>query len=77
MSKETVEQQNKHGTNNAKGTFIVNILFQQNATWQGNILWLETNKKQNFRSVLEMIRLMDEVLIESTEDEKPRGWEQA
>lgn len=50
----------------AKCTFEVSVKFQQNSTWQGQILWAEKNKRQNFRSVLEMLRLMDEALAEGT-----------
>jgi hypothetical protein len=45
-----------------KATFIIKILYRQNATWQGNIQWLEENKSQNFRSDLEMLKLIDEAL---------------
>ena len=43
-------------------TFEMRILFRQNASWQGELLWLEKNARQNFRSVLEMITLMDSAL---------------
>lgn len=48
----------------AKATFILHIKFRQNATWQGSINWVEENKTQNFRSTLEMIKLIDEALDE-------------
>ena len=72
-----MKQPEKQEPNSSKGTFVVNVQFRQNATWQGNILWMEENRKQNFRSVLEMIRLMDEALLESDEDEKPNSWDLA
>lgn len=60
-----------------KATFILHIKFRQNATWQGSINWVEENKTQNFRSTLEMVKLIDEALDEkgssikiSWEDEK-------
>jgi len=43
----------------SKGTFIVQILNCQNATWQGTINWVEENKTQPFRSTLELIKLID------------------
>ena len=43
-------------------SFIVNILQQQNASWQGTITWVDENKTQNFRSALELIRLIDSTL---------------
>ena len=61
----------EHGTR--KATFEVSVKFQQNSTWQGQILWAEKNAKQSFRSVLEMLRLMDEAL--SDEAASTASWE--
>ncbi len=44
------------------GTFIVNIKRQENASWQGELTWADTNQKMNFRSTLELIKMMDEAL---------------
>ena len=49
-----------------KQTFLVEVVDQQNASWQGSINWLNRNKKESFRSALEMIRLMDSALTESS-----------
>lgn len=43
-------------------TFAVKILFRQNASWQGSITWLDTGQEESFRSVLELILLMDSAL---------------
>ena len=43
-------------------SFIINILHQQNSSWQGTITWLNEDKTQNFRSALELIRLIDSTL---------------
>lgn len=43
-------------------TFSLTILFRQNNTWHGTITWLDTSKTQNFRSVLELIALLDSAL---------------
>lgn len=43
-------------------TFAVRILFRQNASWQGSVTWLEGNREESFRSVLELIFLMDSAL---------------
>jgi len=43
-------------------TFAVRILFRQNASWQGSVTWLEGDSSQSFRSVLELILLMDSAL---------------
>ncbi len=45
-----------------KATFVVQVQFRQNATWQGTITWTDEKKTQRFRSTLEMIKLMDGAL---------------
>lgn len=45
-----------------EATFIVRVRFKQNATWQGSLSWIEWKMTQNFRSTLEMLKLMDEAL---------------
>ena len=52
----------KSGSERNNGTFLVKILSQQNSTWQGSITWMEEQKTQNFRSALELIKLIDGVL---------------
>ena len=44
------------------GTFSVRVLFRQNASWQGSVTWLETNQEESFRSVLELLVLMNSAL---------------
>lgn len=46
----------------AKATFEVQILFRQHSSWQGVIVWKEKNCEQSFRSVLELVILMDSAL---------------
>lgn len=43
-------------------TFAVRILFRQNASWQGSVIWLEGKQEQAFRSALELILLMGSAL---------------
>jgi hypothetical protein len=45
-----------------QGTFIVHVQYRQNATWQGQVVWAEKNKVQKFRSVLELLKLIDNAL---------------
>ena len=59
----------KSGSKKGRDTFVVKILNRQNSTWQGNITWVEGEKSQNFRSALEMLKLMDEALEVSTDVE--------
>lgn len=50
------------GERRGAASFQITVLFRQNATWQGNILWLEGQKEAQFRSVLELVKLLDSVL---------------
>lgn len=43
-------------------TFYLRVLFRQNASWQGSVVWHEKMKVESFRSVLELITLMDSAL---------------
>ncbi|MDR9755306.1 MAG: hypothetical protein ACN4A7_05985 [Thermacetogeniaceae bacterium] len=43
-------------------SFLVRIQFQDNATWQGTIHWLNEQKTQTFRSLLELITLIKEAV---------------
>ena len=45
-------------------TFELEIIFRQNASWQGNIVYAEKGLSSSFRSVLELLSLMDSVLVE-------------
>lgn len=44
--------------------FALRILFRQNASWQGAVTWLEQKSEQSFRSVLELILLLDNALTQ-------------
>lgn len=44
------------------GTFIVKIIEQQNDSWQGTVTYVEKNETQYFRSAMELLHLMDEVM---------------
>ena len=44
------------------GTFSLRILFRQNSSWQGSVMWLEGQQERSFRSVLELVMLMDTAL---------------
>ena len=45
-----------------RATFELKILFRQHASWQGTVVWKERRQEQSFRSVLELIHLMDSAL---------------
>ena len=46
----------------AKATFSLQVLFRQHSSWQGVILWCDQKKEESFRSVLELVMLMDSAL---------------
>lgn len=46
----------------AVATFALRILFRQHASWQGSITWREGRQEQSFRSVLELLLLMDSAI---------------
>lgn len=45
-----------------KATFSLRILFRQNSSWQGSLMWHEGKTEEPFRSVLELLMLMDSAL---------------
>ena len=57
----------KSGSNT--GTFIVKILNRQNSTWQGSVTWVDEQRTQNFRSALELLKMIDGALDEKLEIE--------
>ena len=62
----------KHGD---LGTFIVRVQHRQNSSWQGRITWMEQDKTISFRSVWEMVKLIesavDSVCTEQDVEETP------
>ena len=46
-----------------KPTFLIQMLNYQNMTWQGIVTCLDTNQKTPFRSLLELLKLMDSVIV--------------
>lgn len=56
-------------------TYIVQVQETRNATWQGSVTWAEGQRKEMFRSALELLRLIDSSLPKETggeEDEETR-----
>ena len=46
----------------AAATFQIKILFRRNTSWQGMVTWVEGKQEESFRSVLELICLMDSAM---------------
>lgn len=45
-----------------KRTFVLEINDTQNQSWQGKVNYIQGNKTQTFRSVMELLRLIDSVV---------------
>lgn len=43
-------------------TFEMQVLFRQHTSWQGVLIWRDRKMEQSFRSVLELVLLMDSAL---------------
>lgn len=54
-------------------SFLIQVQFRQNATWQGTVSWSEQKATRRFRSMLELISLMNDALVE---DESLAKWSQ-
>ena len=57
----------KHGD---LGTFISRVQHRQNSSWQGRITWMERDKTISFRSVWEMVKLIESAVDTVCEDER-------
>ena len=58
----SLERTEEEARNGRRGTFLIRLMFRQHASWQGTVSWLEGKGEQAFRSVLELILLMDGAL---------------
>ena len=54
--------QNRQNNVYSNGTFVVKIEHCCNETWQGEVVWAEENRREKFRSALELMKLMDEAM---------------
>lgn len=50
----------KEGVN----VFRIQILFREHYTWQGRLIWQNENQEVVFRSAIELLQLLDEILAE-------------
>lgn len=46
-------------------TFIVRVSHRQHSSWQGEVTWVDEQKKEYFRSALELVKLIDGALGDS------------
>lgn len=54
-------------------TFIIEIKSNQYNSWQGSIEWIEGKRMESFRSVLELVKLMDSAMEEQGENGKSKA----
>lgn len=58
-----------------QATFMVHVMFRQNATWQGRVQWLENGKNASFDSVLELMTLMETALASKGKPTVQAKWD--
>jgi len=47
-----------------KQVFVLEINSTERQSWQGNVEWVQGKKKKSFRSVMELLRLIDSVVCD-------------
>ena len=67
--------QDKNDIKISEHSFLVQIRYRQNSSWQGNVQWIEAGKTQHFKSCMELIRLMDIALLSEAEEKEKIGWD--
>ncbi|MBS4022814.1 MAG: hypothetical protein KGZ79_10425 [Dethiobacter sp.] len=56
-------------------SFLIRVQFRQNSTWQGTVQWLDKKKTRPFRSLLELVNLVNEAINDNAEvTPEPRMW---
>lgn len=57
-------------TNKAKKDvqFAVSVRKASDGCWAGEVVWINTGRKETFRSALELIKLLDSAVSASEED---------
>ena len=45
-------------------TFYIHVRFRQHSSWQGEVMWKQGKKKTSFRSVLELLHLLQSAFAE-------------
>ena len=49
----------------ARASFVIDVVYRQNNTWQGTLTWVGSNTSCYFKSVFELLKLIDEVVNSS------------
>lgn len=53
---------NAKAVRGVQATFELTVIFRQHTSWQGILFWREEKMEHSFRSVLELVALMDSAL---------------
>ena len=59
---DAMEKVEANGIRGELGSFLVLIQHRQNGSWQGRVTWMEQNRTVQFRSVWELVQLVDEAV---------------
>ncbi len=54
---------------NENQNFVVTVRSQENHTWQGTVSWVEGKRQENFRSVLELLKLIDSAVTTEIQED--------
>lgn len=57
------------------GTFVIRVQHRQHSSWQGRVTYLDEDKTAYFRSVLELIKIIDGTLEEAGRTDEAAGKE--
>jgi len=52
----------KATTNKGAADFLIKVMYRKNYTWQGEVHWLDADRKMRFRSYLELFMLLQEAM---------------
>ena len=58
-------------------SFLIQVQFRQNATWQGILEWVEGGRRDRFSSDLEFLKLLERDLRQSVDKEEQKRYENA
>ena len=53
-------------------TFLVAVRYNENAIWQGDLYWVEKRQEKKFKSVLELLILIDNILFTKEKENRLR-----
>lgn len=58
----------KQTAGNDSQSFVITVKSQENHTWQGTVSWVEGKKQENFRSALELLKLLDSAVSDDSDN---------